>query len=243
LIAIPYSYLHPREVVETNVLGTLNVMEAARSSRPHRVVHISTSEVYGTAQRVPIDENHPLQGQSPYSASKIGADKVAESYHRSFDVPVVTVRPFNTYGPRQSARAVIPTIITQALVGEEIALGSLTPTRDLTFVSDTVGGMLAAAEAEDVAGLEINLGTGTEISIGDLAQLIFTLIGKEVRTVVDETRLRPQKSEVGRLLADNRLAADRMDWKPSTTLEEGLKETIEWIREHLDSYRPGRYEV
>ncbi|MEA2460108.1 MAG: hypothetical protein QOH90_285, partial [Actinomycetota bacterium] len=169
--------------------------------------------------------------------------KVAESYFKSFDVPVVTVRPFNTYGPRQSARAVIPTIITQALVGHEIALGSLTPTRDLTYVRDTVGGMIAAAEAENVEGLEINLGTGTEISVGTLAETIARLIGKDVRILTDEARLRPSKSEVGRLLADNRLAAERIDWKPSKTLEDGLSETIEWIRDHIDSYRPGIYEV
>src|SRR5690606_18912934 len=173
LIAIPYSYLHPQDVIETNIMGTLNVLTAARHGEVRRVVHTSTSEVYGTAQYVPIDENHPLQGQSPYSASKIGADKIAESYFRSFDVPVATLRPFNTYGPRQSARAIIPTIITQALTRQEIHLGSLSPTRDFTFVSDTVAGFLAVATTDEAIGQEFNLGSGTTISVGELAHKIF----------------------------------------------------------------------
>ncbi len=243
LIAIPYSYRHPREVVQTNVLGTLNVLEAARRTSPRRVVHTSTSEVYGTAQAVPISERHPLQGQSPYSASKIGADKIAESYYRAFDVPVVTVRPFNTYGPRQSARAVIPTIITQALVLPQIRLGALRPTRDLTFVGDTVAGFLAAAEAPDVLGREINLGTGEEISIGELAAQILRLLGRDLPIVTDEDRLRPGKSEVERLLSDNSVARELMGWSPTVGLIEGLQRTIDWIRVNQRFYRAAEYQV
>lgn len=243
LIAIPYSYVHPAEVVETNVIGTLNVLLAAREAKPERVIHTSTSEVYGTALRVPIDESHPLQGQSPYSASKIGADKIAESFYRSFDLPVVTVRPFNTYGPRQSARAVIPTIITQALTQNTIRLGNLDTRRDLTYVSDTVTGFLKAGEAADLEGETINLGTGNEFRIGDLAEEIFSILGKPVEIQVDAARLRPERSEVQRLLSDNHLARQRLDWTPQVSLREGLARTIAWIRDHLELYRPDQYSL
>jgi dTDP-glucose 4,6-dehydratase len=243
LIAIPYSYLHPAEVVETNVIGTLNVLLAARESGVERVVHTSTSEVYGTARQVPIPESHPLQGQSPYSASKIGADKLAESFYCAYDLPVVTIRPFNTYGPRQSARAVIPTIITQALTRDKIFLGNLTPRRDLTYVSDTVAGFLSAGRAGGVIGETINLGANGEVSIGELAQTIIRLVGRPVEIVTDEARLRPEKSEVMRLWSDNRKAKQVLGWEPQVPLEEGLRRTIEWIREHLDRYEVGHYQV
>jgi len=243
LIAIPYSYVHPAEVVETNVLGTLNVLLAGRETAPERIVHTSTSEVYGTALKVPIDEAHPLQGQSPYSASKIGADKLAESFYRAFDLPVVTVRPFNTYGPRQSARAVIPTIITQALTQDEIHLGNLDARRDLTYVTDTVAGFLQAAQAPGVDGDEFNLGAGAEIRIADLAAEIIALAGREVRVVVDPQRLRPEKSEVQRLLSDNARARHRLGWEPRVELKEGLEKTIAWIRANLHFYRPGNYQI
>lgn len=243
LIAIPYSYKHPAEVVETNVTGTLNVLMSALELGVNKVVHTSTSEVYGTALRVPIDESHPLQGQSPYSASKIGADKLAESFFRSFELPVVTLRPFNTYGPRQSGRAVIPTIITQALTQEVVRLGNLDARRDLTYVTDTVDGFVKAGESPDVIGETINLGTGFEIRIGDLAQEIIDLIGKPVEIQVEHARLRPEKSEVQRLLSDNRLAKDRLGWSPSIPLLEGLQRTIDWIESHLELYRPSIYQL
>jgi len=243
LIAIPYSYLHPREVVETNVMGTLNVLMACRDHSVARLVHTSTSEVYGTALRVPIDEEHPLQGQSPYSASKIGADKLAESFYRSFDLPVVTIRPFNTYGPRQSARAVIPTIITQALTLDTLNLGSLETKRDFTYVSDTVNGFLRGAEAPGVEGETFNLGTRREVSIGELLEIIVRQIGRPVRVDTDPERLRPEKSEVMRLLSDNSRAREVLGWQPEVSLEEGLSRTITWISEHLSEYRVGVYEV
>lgn len=243
LIAIPYSYVHPAEVVESNVIGTLNVLLAGRETAVERIVHTSTSEVYGTALRVPIDETHPLQGQSPYSASKIGADKLAESFYRSFDLPVVTLRPFNTYGPRQSARAVIPTIITQVLTQKVIHLGNLDARRDLTFVSDTVAGFLRVAETPGVEGETFNLGTGTEVRIAELAEQIISLAGKPVEIKVDLARTRPDKSEVQRLLADNRLAHQRLGWQPQVGLREGLTHTIRWISDHLHLYRPGEYQV
>ncbi len=243
LIAIPYSYLHPREVVETNVMGTVNVLMAAREYGARRIVHTSTSEVYGTAQYVPIDEDHPLQGQSPYSASKIGADKIVESFYCSFDLPVATLRPFNTYGPRQSARAVIPTIITQALTRDEIHLGALDPRRDFTFVADTVEGFLRMASADAAIGQEINIGAGTCISIGELAHKIVQLVGRELPIVTEERRLRPAKSEVMRLHAANSKARDLIGWEPGISLDEGLTRTIAWIRENTDRYRPDVYEV
>lgn len=243
LIAIPYSYVHPAEVVETNIIGTLNVLLAGRQSNLVRIVHTSTSEVYGTALRVPIDENHPLQGQSPYSASKIGADKLVESFYRSFDLPVVTLRPFNTYGPRQSARAVIPTIITQALTQNVVLLGNLDARRDLTYVSDTVEGFLKVAEAPGVEGETFNLGTGSEVRIGDLAQEIISMVGRPVKIVIDSSRLRPERSEVQRLLSDNTLARQRLGWQPSVSLRQGLQATITWISEHLDQYRSDKYQI
>lgn len=243
LIAIPYSYRHPREVIETNVMGTVNVLSAARDARVRRMVHTSTSEVYGTAKYVPIDEQHPLQGQSPYSASKIGADKIAESFYRAFDVPVVTLRPFNTYGPRQSARAVIPTIITQALTRSELHLGSLEPMRDFTFVSDTVEGFLCAASAEEAIGQEINLGTGESVSIGDVTLRILQLLDKSPTIVTDTERLRPSKSEVMQLCSSNHKASELIGWQPQVSLDNGLGATIDWVSAHLDLYRPDRYEV
>lgn len=243
LIAIPYSYTAPRSYVRANVEGTLNVLEAARRTGTKRIVHTSTSEVYGTAIRVPIDEAHPLQGQSPYSASKIGGDKIAESYHRSFDVPVVTVRPFNTFGPRQSARAFIPTIIAQALDRDAVHLGTLDTERDMTFVADTVQGFIAAATSDGVVGETINLGTGTSHSIGDFARRILALMGstKEIRQ--DAGRMRPEKSEVGRLMADNSKAARLLDWRPRTDLDEGLRRTIAFVRDNRHLYRASAYTV
>lgn len=243
LIAIPYSYVHPREVVETNVLGTLNVLMAARDLGTGRVVHTSTSEVYGTARYAPIDEAHPLQGQSPYSASKIGADKIAESFHRSFGIPVATIRPFNTYGPRQSARAVIPTIITQALVGSEVRLGALDPVRDFTFVEDTVDGFLRGGWVQEAIGQEINVGGGECISIGDLAAKILTLAGRDLPVLGDAQRLRPAQSEVMKLHAGADRARQLLGWEAKVGLEEGLRRTIDWIGQHIGLYRPGVYEV
>jgi NAD dependent epimerase/dehydratase len=243
LIAIPYSYVTPLAYVRTNVEGTTNVLEAARTAGVARVVHTSTSEVYGTAQTVPIHESHPLQGQSPYSASKIGADKIAESFHAAFGLPVVVLRPFNTFGPRQSARAVIPTIITQAMAGSAVRLGSLRPTRDLTLVSDTARGFVCAGSAPDAVGRTINLGVGREISIGDLAERIQTLLGRDLTIEHDDQRERPANSEVERLLSDNRQALEVLGWVPECTLDEGLELTIEWIARHMDRYRPGTYQV
>jgi dTDP-glucose 4,6-dehydratase len=242
LISIPYSYQHPGEVVESNVIGTLNVLMAGRTCQVERVIHTSTSEVYGTALRTPIDEFHPLQGQSPYSASKIGADMLAESFYRAYDLPVVTLRPFNTYGPRQSARAVIPAIITQALTQPAVHLGNLQARRDFTYVSDTVSGFLLAAETPGIEGQVINLGQGTEVTIGDLARQIIHLIGRRVDVVVEPERLRPAQSEVQRLLSDNRRAKERLQWEPQVSLEQGLSVTIAWMREHLDLYQPGVYQ-
>ena len=241
LISIPYSYQHPVEVVQTNILGTLAVLQACRKSGS-RLVHTSTSEVYGTALRVPIDEQHPLQGQSPYSASKIGADKLVESYYRAFGVPAVTIRPFNTYGPGQSARAVIPTIITQALQAQEIHLGNLEVRRDFTYLDDTVAAFIKVAETPGIDGETFNLGSGQEVSIRELSEEILFLTGSQARVVVDEERLRPEKSEVQRLLADNSKARRILGWEPKVSLREGLTQTIAWVRAHMDFYRPGRYE-
>jgi dTDP-glucose 4,6-dehydratase len=243
LIAIPYSYRHPREVVETNVMGTLNVLIAARESGVDRVVHTSTSEVYGTAQYVPIDEDHPLHGQSPYSASKIGADKLAESFTRSFGVPVAVLRPFNTYGPRQSARAVIPTIIAQALTDDVVRLGSLEPMRDFTYVDDTVEGFLRMGLCTSVEGQEINIGAGDCISVGDLARRILLLVGRDLPIVSESKRQRPPASEVMRLHADIGKAQRLIDWVPRVSLDDGLQRTIEWISGNCEFYRPGVYEV
>jgi dTDP-glucose 4,6-dehydratase len=242
LIAIPYSYQAPISYVQTNIEGTLNLLQAVRDAKVQYLIHTSTSEVYGTARTVPIGEAHPLQAQSPYAASKIGADKLVESFHLSFGLPVVTIRPFNTFGPRQSARAVIPTIISQCLARGVVRLGNLHPTRDLNFVADTVDGFLTAARPEAV-GRTINLGSGREISIGDLARLIAKLTGREVTLQCDEQRSRPEKSEVERLLADNTLARTVLGWTPRYTLEEGLTRTIDWVRTHLDRYTPDAYAV
>lgn len=243
LIAIPYSYVAPATYVDTNVKGTLNVLQASRDEDVARMVHTSTSETYGTALYTPIDERHPLQGQSPYSASKIGADKLAESYFRSFRLPVATIRPFNTYGPRQSARAVIPTIISQALQGSTVKLGSLSPIRDLTFVHDTVRGFLAIAASEQAIGEVTNIGSGKGISIGDLAQKIGRLMGKELDLMADEQRIRPEASEVFELLCDNRLALDRTGWQAETPLDAGLLNTIEWVTGNAHRYKHAIYNV
>lgn len=244
LIAIPFSYHSPDSYVDTNIKGTLNVLQAARDFDLERVLVTSTSEVYGTAQYVPIDEAHPFQGQSPYSATKIGADRLAESFYRSFSLPVTIVRPFNTYGPRQSARAVIPTIITQLLQGNKtIQLGALTPTRDFNYVKDTAAGFLAIAECSQTIGEELNIATGQEISIGDLANEIISQINPNATVLCDEQRLRPEKSEVNRLLGDNTKIKRLTSWKPVFTLQDGLKETIEWIRNHLEVYKTNLYNI
>lgn len=242
LISIPYSYYHPAEVASTNMMGTLNMLLACRDLGVERMVHTSTSEVYGTARIAPITEEHPLQGQSPYSASKIGADKLAESFYCAFGLPVITVRPFNTFGPRQSARAVIPTIITQALTLDTIQLGSLDTTRDFTYVSDTVSGFLCAARSEQGLGDMFNLGTGEEIRIGDLAEMVIRMVGRKVSIQVDSQRLRPQNSEVMRLISDNTHAREVIGWRPEVSFEQGLESTIAWISNHLDLYRIGKYE-
>lgn len=236
LIGIPFSYHSPDSYIDTNVKGTLNVLQAARDYGTNKVVVTSTSEVYGTALYAPIDEKHPLQGQSPYSASKIGADKIAESFHLSFGLPVVTARPFNTYGPRQSARAIIPTIATQLLNGaKEIKLGSLAPTRDLNYVADTCAGFMALAASPKAVGKTVNIGSGREISVGDLAALIMKISGKKARIKTDITRTRPANSEVERLLCDNSLISSLTGWKPAFTLEKGLARTIEWFKDPKNS--------
>jgi NAD dependent epimerase/dehydratase len=243
LIAIPYSYQHPREVAETNLIGTLNILQACREHPVQRLVHISSSEVYGTARSVPIDESHPLQAQSPYSASKIGADKLAESFYCSYGLPVVTIRPFNTYGPWQSTRAVIPTIITQALSQDVICLGNLDARRDFTYVTDTVNGMMKGGEVAGIEGQVMNLGTGVDITIGELARIIIEQIGRPIEVVVDPNRLRPNKSEVRRLLSDYGKAQERLGWQPQVSFEQGLRQTIAWLADHLDRYRVGVYEL
>lgn len=244
LIAIPFSYHSPDSYVDTNIKGTLNVLQAARELATERVLVTSTSEVYGTAQYVPIDEKHPFQGQSPYSATKIGADRLAESFYRSFRLPVSIVRPFNTYGPRQSARAVIPTVITQLLAGrEEIKLGALTPTRDFNYVKNTTAGFIAIAESDQTIGEEINIATQKEISIGELAGEIINQINPKARIVCDEERIRPEKSEVNRLLGSNEKIKKLTDWKPQYTFEQGIAETIEWIGNHLNFYKCDIYNV
>lgn len=244
LIAIPFSYHSPDSYVDTNIKGTLNVLQAARKSGVKRVLITSTSEVYGTAQYVPIDEKHPFQGQSPYSATKIGADRLAESFYRSWRLPVTIVRPFNTYGPRQSARAVIPTIITQLLSGKrEVKLGSLTPTRDFNYVKDTVRGFIEIYKSDKTIGEEINIATQKEISIGQLAQELIRQINPDARIICDEERLRPENSEVNRLLGSNEKIMRLTDWRPAYSLEEGLRNTIDFLREHLDGYRVDTYNI
>ncbi len=244
LIAIPFSYHSPDSYVDTNVKGTLNVLQAARLLETERVLVTSTSEVYGTALYVPIDEKHPYQGQSPYSATKIGADRLAESFYRSFDTPVTIVRPFNTYGPRQSARAIIPTIITQLLSGsDKIQLGALTPTRDLNFVLDTANGFIAIANSDRTIGEEINIATQSEISMGDLARKLIERINPKAEIVCDERRLRPEKSEVNRLLGANEKIRRLTDWEPEYTIETGLEITIDWLRKNLGRYNPNEYNL
>jgi dTDP-glucose 4,6-dehydratase len=242
LISIPYSFLHPVEVAESNFIGTLNILMACREFEVQRLIHTSTSEVYGTAQYVPIDESHPLQAQSPYSASKIGADKLVESFYCTYQLPAVTVRPFNTYGPRQSGRAVIPTIVTQALGKRTVHLGNLDAIRDFTYVDDTVDGFIGSAVTEDVEGCTFNFGTGSEISIRDLAETIIRKVNTQVKIEIDAERIRPGKSEVLRLLSDHSLARERLKWSPSVSLEDGLDRTIDWIKNNLDRYQVGNYE-
>lgn len=239
LIAIPYSYKHPREVVETNVIGTLNILMAAKEYRTAKIIHTSTSEVYGTAQYIPMDEQHPLQGQSPYSASKIAADKIAESFHLSFRLPVATIRPFNAYGPRQSARSVIPTVITQALSGDKIYLGSLSPRRDFTYVDDVLDGFIKIAELDEAVGRVINIGSNFDISVKELVEKISSIIGKKLIIKIDKKRTRPENSEVMRLRADNLLAKRLLGWKPIISLDKGLKLTIDWMSENLNLYKRG----
>ncbi|KOA21123.1 GDP-6-deoxy-D-mannose reductase [Clostridium homopropionicum DSM 5847] len=245
LIAIPYSYLSPMAYVRTNVEGTTNVLESCREeANIERIVHTSTSETYGTALYVPIDEKHPMQGQSPYSASKIGADKIAESFYRSFNLPITTLRPFNTYGPRQSARAVIPTIISQILAGKrEIKLGSLTPTRDFNYVKDTAEAFVKVAESDKTIGEVVNAGSNYEISIGDTVKKIINIIGEDVKILCDEERIRPENSEVNRLWADNTKIKTLTDWSPKYTLDEGLAETIKWIKSNMEKFKTDIYNV
>ena len=240
-IAIPYSYVNPRDFFETNVLGTFNVARAALDNGVSRVVHTSTSEVYGTAQTVPITEDHPLETQSPYAASKLGADKLIDSFHRSFELPATVLRPFNTYGPHQSARAVIPTIITQALAGGAIRLGSLDPRRDMTFVTDTAAGFIAAAESDAALGRTVQLGTGTDHSIGEIVETVGEILGRELDVELDEQRVRPPDSEVMRLISSPALASELMGWKPTVDLREGLERTLKWIEANLHRYRVGDY--
>lgn len=244
LIAIPFSYHSPDSYVDTNIKGTLNILQAARDFGVKKIMITSTSEVYGTAKYVPIDEKHPLQGQSPYSATKIGADKLAESFYRSFNLPVAIVRPFNTFGPRQSARAVIPTIISQLLAGKnEIKLGSLSPTRDFNYIKDTVSGFIAIAESDKTIGEEINIASQKEISIGELAQEIISQINPNAKIICDEQRIRPENSEVNRLLGSNKKIKELTDWQPNYTFTQGLFETIEWIRNNMNYYKTNTYNI
>lgn len=244
LISIPYSYVAPSSYIDTNVRGTLNVLEACRDEGVEKLVHTSTSETYGTAQYTPIDERHPLVGQSPYSASKIGADKLAESFFLSFDLPVATARPFNTFGPRQSTRAVIPTIATQALSGQqEIRLGALSPVRDLTYVKDTVAGFLAIAHSEKTIGRVTNIGSGKGITVGDLAKLILELCNSSASIVLDDQRVRPETSEVHQLICDSAWARQNLGWRPQYSLRDGLASTIAWLRDNLAYYKTSRYAI
>jgi NAD dependent epimerase/dehydratase len=241
LIAIPYSYIAPMSYVKTNIEGTLNLLEAARKERVEKVIHTSTSETYGSACYTPIDEKHPLQGQSPYSASKIGADKIAESYYRSYELPVVTIRPFNTFGPRQSARAIIPTIITQALTQDEIKLGSLDPLRDLSFVRDVTQAFIKLAESGETIGETINIGSGKGVSIGELAAEILEIMNCKKKIVVEEQRVRPPKSEVRLLVCDNTKALKLTGWKPVYSLKQGLVEVVDFISRNLHQYKTDQY--
>jgi len=243
LIAIPYSYQSPLDFVQTNVDGTANLLVAAQEQGVERFVHTSTSEVYGTAQYVPMDEQHPLRAQSPYAATKIAADQLALSFHRAHGLPVTVVRPFNCFGPRQSARAIVPTIITQTLTSGEVYLGTLGARRDLTYVLDTAEAFIRAAEVPDTVGAVMNVGSGRDISIDELAQTVFSLAGKHPRVVTDPARVRPAGSEVERLQADSSVAKQLMGWEARTTLKDGLSRTMAWISDHLDIYRPGEYVI
>ncbi len=243
LVGIPYSYVHANEVIEVNTIGTLNVLTAAKDYDARKVIITSTSEVYGSAVYVPIDEGHPKQPQSPYAASKIAADAIALSFYHAFELPVAVVRPFNTYGPRQSDRAIIPAIICQSLTKNEISVGSMTPMRDFTFVADTVEGMIRTGESEKSVGQEINLGSGREISVGDLIATIASLIGRKVEIRQTEGRVRPRKSEVERLLSNNTKARQILGWEPKVELDEGLRLTIEWVRNHPALYDPSVYRI
>ncbi len=243
LVGIPYSYVHVGEVVGVNVMGTLNVLTAAKERGVRRVVVASTSEVYGSAQTVPMSEEHPKNPQSPYAASKVASDALALSFYAAFDLPVSVVRPFNTYGPRQSDRAIIPTIISQALVGDEVVLGSVAPRRDFTFVTDTAAGFVKVAASEETVGEELNLGTGTDISVGELAERVGRLLGKELNVRESTERVRPASSEVNRLLSDNRRVRELAGWEPSVTLDEGLERSIEWVRAHPELYDPTSYRI
>jgi dTDP-glucose 4,6-dehydratase len=244
LIAIPFSYHSPDSYIDTNIKGTLNVLQAARDLKTERILVTSTSEVYGTAKYVPIDEKHPFQGQSPYSATKIGADRMAEAFYKSFDMPITIARPFNTYGPRQSARAVIPTIITQLLSGkEQIKLGSISPTRDFNYVKDTVEGFLDIAKTDSTIGKEINIATCKEISIGELAETLINIINPKAKILCSEERLRPEKSEVNRLLGSNEKLRQLTNWEPKYTLKQGLQETVDWIKDNLYRYKTDIYNI
>ena len=244
LVGIPYSYVHPAEVVDVNTVGTLNVLIAARENDARRVVVTSTSEVYGSARYTPMDEEHPRQPQSPYAASKIAADALALSFHRSFDLPVAVLRPFNTFGPRQSDRAIIPTVISQALSdADEVVLGNLAPRRDLTFVSDTVEGFVRIAESDAAIGQEVNLGSGRSVSIGELAERIVSLVGRDIPIRQSEERIRPQGSEVVDLVADTSRARELLGWQPEVSLDEGLAQTIEWVRSNPELYDPASYRI
>lgn len=243
IIAIPISYARPSLVIDNNVRSTMNVLQAARGSGAKRIVLTSSSEVYGTAQRVPIDESHPLEAQSPYAASKIACDKIAQSYHLSYSLPLVTLRPFNTFGPRQSARAIIPTIITQALTQNRIFLGATHPTRDFNFVSDTVEGFIKIAEKPGIEGQVFHIGSGREISIGELADRITKLIGKDTQVIFDATRIRPEASEVNRLICDASRAKAELGWEPQVSLDEGLRQTINWMGRNMGVYRPDVYNL
>jgi NAD dependent epimerase/dehydratase len=243
LVGIPYSYLSPRDVFDTNLGGTLNVLEAAHDCGTEQVVVTSTSEVYGTPLYLPIDEKHPLQGQSPYAASKIAADKLAESYHLSFDLPISIIRPFNTFGPRQSARAIVPTIIVQALTGDTIRLGALDPARDLLFVKDTAAGFVAVATHGASIGRVVNIGTGGDVSVGQLVDLVAVIAGRKFEVIEDPQRIRPTRSEIPRLVCNYALAEELLGWEPRHSLEEGLRATFAWISDHLDLYKADLYNV
>jgi nucleoside-diphosphate-sugar epimerase len=242
-VAIPYSYVNPRDFVQTNVVGTLNVAMAAREAGVERVVHTSTSEVYGSAQIVPIDESHPLQPQSPYAATKLAADGLMDAFHRSFGLPVTVLRPFNTYGPRQSARAVVPTVVAQALAGDRVRLGALAPRRDLTFVSDTVSGFLSAAVAAPAIGRTVQLGTGHDVSVGEIVALVGAILGRELEVEQDDARVRPPASEVQRLISSPQLAKELLGWAPAVELREGLQRTIEWLAGNAESVPADRYVI